>query len=535
MHKRKTEFREYLKSNEIRSFLFFSFVFVLVIITISPFFRDWDEYSHWGPFLKNIKETGRLHIFSDRNFVHQAYPQGIIVLYYFIGFWIPEYKEEVVYCVYAITIIACSMTLLPGINKDMSKLQKGLMSILSILLYFVFPYISPYATVYLDTLLGAYFGACLIAIIRMDKIGRTTIMVLMINNFALLQIKDIGIIFSLICMLVLLIRYLFVEKKKVLNVNLFIICICFTVGSVWWKVVLLLNNKMEDQFSNISFSKLLLDFGDYLKEGKNYFGDVLYAYISASFSRGIMLGNIPTIGVFGILSTISIVLCIKVSQILDKFVLGILPLCFMGYYIAILLVYETAMSPDEAMAVNSYERYISSFLIMWVMILAYYCFSRVRNTKWISNILMLAMICLCCVSVIKNDGLRVKVNKEDTGRQVMDRVAESCNNYIGEEQRVWVVTNAHLIRYIYSYLLMPNVVDMNVPLGDEDGMNYDFEQIVKEEGIDYVMIWQCSKDFYNVYNSVFNNTLNSWGDINKAALYKYDYNSGKLILDKVIG
>ena len=195
--KERTNFITYIKSNEIQLFWWASLSFIILFAVISPFFIAWDEFSHWGPFYKSIKETGRLHIFLDREFVHQAYPQGISLLFYGLTFPISEFSEETVYCIHAIIIIACSLTALP-----FKKYNKGFMCIVvplaTILMYFLFPYISPYSTIYLDTLLGAYFGACIIMILKFQNIDRRNIFIVVVNIASLMQIKDISVIFALI-------------------------------------------------------------------------------------------------------------------------------------------------------------------------------------------------------------------------------------------------------------------------------------------------------------------------------------------------
>lgn len=288
--KERTNFITYIKSNEIQLFWWASLSFIILFAVISPFFIAWDEFSHWGPFYKSIKETGRLHIFLDREFVHQAYPQGISLLFYGLTFPISEFSEETVYCIHAIIIIACSLTALP-----FKKYNKGFMCIVvplaTILMYFLFPYISPYSTIYLDTLLGAYFGACIIMILKFQNIDRRNIFIVVVNIASLMQIKDISVIFALICVFVLFLRYYAIQKEKIFHINTLYLIGGLLISLSWWKIALFLTKKADDQFSDLKISDLLYSMMDFIKNGENYFGDVLYSFGHAVINRDIIVGG----------------------------------------------------------------------------------------------------------------------------------------------------------------------------------------------------------------------------------------------------
>lgn len=519
--KEREAFGIYIKSYEIQAFLWASLAFIVLYTIISPFFIDWDEFSHWGPFYKSIKETGKLHVFLDRKFIHQAYPQGISLLFYGLTFPIAEFSEKSVYCIYAFVIIACSLSILPP--KKCANLFVGIIvPSFVILLYFLFPYISPYATVYLDTLLGAYFGACVILILKFKDLTYRNILLHIINIAALMQVKDISIVLALLCIFILFIRYFFLKREKILCKKTVLFIGGIFLGLFWWKIILLLTNKREDQFSNLQLGDFLNGLMNFGKNG-NYFSDVFYAFIDAFINRSIMLGGISTIYIAILLGILSLIIVFKEEDLYHKLAVSLFPLFFIGYCLILLVVYEIAMSPSEALAVNSYERYISTFFIAWMILIVYEYLRIIKKLTIFKCFPMTLILCVCCLSVILNDGLRIGINKDDTGRAIMEKISVDSNNFIGENKNIWYVTDSDLNRYIFRYLFMPNDISMEVPLLSEEEY-LDFPQISQNNGIDYLLLWQLPDYFYEVYGNIFDGTL-SWlqNTSTTAGLYIYNY------------
>lgn len=87
--KQRKYFFSYLKSDSICFFISVSVLWIVFYITTNKYFITWDEYSHWGPFAKAIKESNVLHIYNiSLDFVHPSYQEGEALLYYFFPFFI---------------------------------------------------------------------------------------------------------------------------------------------------------------------------------------------------------------------------------------------------------------------------------------------------------------------------------------------------------------------------------------------------------------------------------------------------------------
>ena len=277
-----------------------------------------------------------------------------------------------------------------------------------ILLYFLFPYISPYATVYLDTLLGAYFGACVILILKFKDLTYRNILLHIINIAALMQVKDISIVLALLCIFILFIRYFFLKREKILCKKTVLFIGGIFLGLFWWKIILLLTNKREDQFSNLQLGDFLNGLMNFGKNG-NYFSDVFYAFIDAFINRSIMLGGISTIYIAILLGILSLIIVFKEEDLYHKLAVSLFPLFFIGYCLILLVVYEIAMSPSEALAVNSYERYISTFFIAWMILIVY---EYLRIIKKLT-------IFKCCLLYTSNEACIESIRASDWDGEIL--------------------------------------------------------------------------------------------------------------------
>lgn len=223
---------------------------------------------------------------------------------------------------------------------------------------------------------------------------------------------------------------------------------------------------------------------------------------------------------------------LKTEGLVHKFIVAIFPCFFIGYCLAILIVYEIAMSPSEALNVNSYERYISTFFIAWILLLIseYIRINRIPNIH--KGISLSVLLCICIMSIILHDGFRIQVSKDDTGRTSMDKIAIECNEFLGKDKNIWYVTESALERYSFRYLLMPSDVNMAVPLLDEETY-CDFTTIAQSNNIDYLLLWQLPDYFIETYGGLFDNTLSRLR-YDVAGIYIYDYSEQKFQLVHLI-
>lgn len=216
--RKKREFYRYVSQLPIICFII-GWLFLIILFSIKPpFFASWDEFSHWGPFLKNLKYTDQLHIYSETFFTHQTYVQGIPVFYYLTSFFDNCYREESVCLAYSMLLYACAATIVPNIPVNKKWRTSFVYIILVSFFWYMFPYASyaaPYTSSYLDSVLGALFGATMMFIIdnlHEDIWRKKSIWCFSVSFFALLQIKDISIAFYLICLATCTINLLYLMQ-----------------------------------------------------------------------------------------------------------------------------------------------------------------------------------------------------------------------------------------------------------------------------------------------------------------------------------
>ena len=91
-----------------------SFLAYFIFKDMNLFF--WDEYSHWGPFIKNMYHTNRFQISSD-HWAHLNYPPGAAVWNYFTMLF-SSYKDGYLYFSYFLLLFSACLMMYEKINLN---------------------------------------------------------------------------------------------------------------------------------------------------------------------------------------------------------------------------------------------------------------------------------------------------------------------------------------------------------------------------------------------------------------------------------
>lgn len=204
---------------------FFIFLVIYVFIFLLNYnrgFISWDEFSHWGPM---VKETFRLDkLYSVRESmlsVHKDYPPAVSI---FQTIWCKlcgEYKEAYLYT--SLQILSLSF-FLPALyklkwKKSFSffiKLVLIIIAILSSNLVISLGEVIFYQTIYTDYLLGLILAYCLSIVIYEKEITKFGIFRLSIALVFLLLTKQMGLVFFLLVLVEFAVNYIILNRTALL-------------------------------------------------------------------------------------------------------------------------------------------------------------------------------------------------------------------------------------------------------------------------------------------------------------------------------
>lgn len=535
IYKRRQEFCKYIFSLPIVCFITSCFFIMILFSVKQPFFVAWDEFSHWGPFLKNLKQTGELHIYAENYFVHQTYVQGIPVFYYLSSYFDNIYKEESVYFAYSILLHACAVTVVPNMPVNKNWKSSSLYILFIPLFWYLFPYAyyaAPYTCSYLDVMLGALFGGTILYIINNLQENMwcpKKVWSLGIMFFAILQIKDISIAFYLICLATCTINLLYqlIERKTDTNkckLRMIIMHILFTVvipltGKLAWSTILERTGKNTDQFSGSKVDKVVELFSSYINGENDYFGQVLDAFLSGLRSVNISwTGTVIPVIVFAILVFSFIIGYSKRKWNQNKIVgihLALFPMYFLCYLLVLFVVYLCSMSIEEALSNASMDRYIGCFVAGWTMVLFGLILGVLYEYKEKVAIGLVAVATLYIYLTIPLNNVNYwNLTKEETGLEWYESKSEVCMEIMDSGADIWLITSGNeewLRKYIFLYTMMPNEINIELPADDTPYSSAEIMQRAIDNGIEYFLVIDSKQEFKEKF-SEYINISNDAGD-----------------------
>ena len=245
----------------VKAFLtpgFAIFVFQFIILSLLNFGRlasRWDEFSHW---MDVVKVTTTLDDFATNPNSHslfQSYPPAMSLFQYFLqkiylfinkSEFFNEWRAYFAHQIFSISFFF-------PFFKDFSY-RKSLEGFCISIVYFIsilFLFSNFYSTVYIDPVLGIVAG-CSIASIYLDNIKDSyTILKLYLSCAVLVLLKDVGLLFSIIIIVMYLIKIY--SKKDLRNKRFYLITI-LAIGSValpkiLWKLEII-TSQAQVRFGN---------------------------------------------------------------------------------------------------------------------------------------------------------------------------------------------------------------------------------------------------------------------------------------------
>lgn len=514
--KTRADFIHSVCSFPVLTFLFGCAFFIVLFSVKEPFYMSWDEFSHWGPFVKNAKMSNSLHIFSDKEFVHPPYYQGTTVLYYIGSFFSHEYAEADVFAVYCVFYVACAVSILPDLKWKNSPVLCSAFLLATPLMFVILPYApyaAPYTSIYLDCFVGVFFGAILTYIIqtRRENTSIWTMTVTALLLVAFFQIKDIALAFCLICMATYAVQLLMnrdaKKRPKVFLVALLLIVVLPLVSRQIWSTALELTGNASGQFTGISVSGLLEIIRSDRAGENTWFTEVFNAFLYGLGHVEVVWTKIPipfvALIIFAISTSLGVFLWKKERDITALVHALLFVLYFFCYLALLLVIYLCAMSPGEAMGNASMDRYMACFLAGWCVLLISWAVSFFERyckfaTIGVPICLLLAAVVLFPQSLYANhkkDGSVQRFYGEEIAT-VMEEMPSGSN--------VWLVqysenSNEALEKYIFKYLLLPNATRYEMPMNVTP---YSYEALMdyaRSMSMEYIAVIRDTEAFWNTH------------------------------------
>lgn len=534
-----TAFKQYLLSPGIIAFAAGFIVLAGIYVIHGSFYSQWDEMSHWGPFFKSIFYHDSLHLYVAGDMSHQTYPQGITVLYYFFALAAPAFNEAHTFVAIAAVLLACASAMLAPLSWQARPVTCVLGVLAVPLFYVLFPYADPYISVYMDALLGAFFGAVLLLVFSNSKQGVRQAAAVGIGLAALTQTKEMGLLLALGCLIlytaVLLWPASLTNDKPVAFASrlrnkhfwqCWGLCSAATlVPTLYWKLFLYLSGKTTDQFSNPFGNSFFSRFQAATQGQDAVFSSIWELFGINFFHRPVLYNGYGTPFVALVLLTAAGVVlgifCLYKRQRGKALALWAIPVFFAAYLMVIFYTYVTMMSETEGLNNASYQRYVSSFIIGWVMLVLAMVLEGECPLPKLTNRFLPATALLCVLGLtintcLQHDVLNLALTRQEAGRVGFDAVSQQMLDAVTPEDSIWVIAQGDdgLYTFMYHYTMLPAKVSLSLPytLGHTgtSSENWGEQEILAAattHGIRYIIVYLWDETLVEKYGYLFSDNL----------------------------
>lgn len=508
-----------LRANGIESFFYPAFAIPFLIsyylISNDYLFTGWDEFSFWATSTKVIYESNSLWGQNTPiGFKHYP-PAQQLFQYLFLS--VAGWSEKTV--LYAHTFLTLSALLYSA-----SALIKSNLTRLFVFCSFcIFIYIINYtfSNIYSDPLLGAVFASALISTIKFDcRLPKFLLTILFTT--VLILVKEIGLILAFVVFFTFISINIWSATTDKLNKISYSIGFLFFIFAVFesWQIYLhhIGSHKainpisLSDYFLNYDLERLNLTLAEFyrrlLKPG--------YLLFDNSLEWGIYFSVLST---SCYLTSLSVFICLaNKNSALIKNLITLFTALFLGflvYLVFLLFSYLVFFSDYEGVRLASFERYISSYMLAWIIITLALLFRTIElHGKWIAIALSSLLLYLLLYSspyYFKQDyrGIKTDIKFLPTRNQLQSRLNE-LKPYLKQSDRVYFIhqNSTGFEMYMFYYLASPIVmanscwsIGPKYYPGDVWTCNQNLSELSKN--YNYLVINQADEQFWTANAPLF--------------------------------
>lgn len=339
----------------------------------------WDELTHWGSVIKNMYFLDALGTFKEASGSVGSYPPGISLFQYFLIRPFSEFTEFPAYIASNILFFSLITIFLKKFNL------RNVLFLFTALLMPIFLLPISFTSIFVDSLLGILFGSIFLTYYSLDNEKYSIYRIVLISSIGVILtlIKDMGLVFSGIAYVIILVDIFFFQKNYTKEYilkggTLFI--------SKFKRFVFLLSPLLTTMTIRLTWTlhlKLTNAFPSSTNPGgslTNLIGNFIngkllpYQYETiANFKEAILRNPLEPLSfsaiellIILVLLLIFISLTVKIISPSKKRLLFALLEAIIGgaFYIGfLLLLYLSIFSKYEAVNLASYSRYVLSYMI----------------------------------------------------------------------------------------------------------------------------------------------------------------------------
>lgn len=549
---------------------------IIAVYTTGTFFYKWDEFSYWGLIYRYLMRTNHLPDLAS-NFLVTDYPPFTVLFQYFVGTLVKN-AESSAYFAHILLAFSAIIAILP--NKKWHDWKKYSAFLLLCVLS-VFSMDLRFQSLYVDLILGLLFAVGLTSSVFNDDLSTERAVTIGLASVALILTKPLGLLFTVVCIGILYfdvllktykitsIRDFFTYfLKPIVKPQILLIFGLILLAAISWNI-------HSKQFNNtnvhLSFNSNQVSSSDiypgdpyyYLanlekqedvyNKNVNILNKPMQIDISLVDTLRVFTVNIPyrtkliiqnfieniSVNSFGTIkiTTLTALLIILGVALLSHFTIPsmkrkgsrsfqinlILSFGLVVYSFALLFAYIYYFPPISGIAAPSVNRYLSSYLLGWWLLIVCILHQQESIETPIFNvqapsIISLALIAIMVLAIPLSTYIHTP-NSIDPQRLEVNRIYKAVGGLFSSEDKVYdlwqVDTDQGLGFYMMRYYLSP-IASNNFGWRLSENKNEDVKdgtlieidpnewlKLLNDQNYTYVLVSTSDELFWNEYGMLF--------------------------------
>ena len=523
-------------------FIFLAFYIFCFLTNYNKTFKYWDEFSHWGMFLKECLRLDSLYCMSPLTFAHKDYVPAITL---FETIWCKlsgRYVEADVYRAIQIFMFSLLMPAFERIseyiapkiknrNNKIAIFRSRLFELGAVLMVLLIPLLFNtsnafyfYHSIYCDVAVGILFFWCVFEAYREQDDFKYHLLSITIGMSILVLSKMTSMALLPLVIIMLFMKIIFFSKEKIKTKHCVLMIATMVVPVAIW----LWFNKFVDRYventggsqsyDGMKLSSLLEVFADPQNSAISYLSDVKNAYVDAIIHRDILIhGSYVTAILF-------IVIAFWILAIFTNGSINRKKLIFTGFwtlgaglFYAMLMyfLYCTAFGEYEAVRLASYERYMNSFVIsVLFLLLATYYDSNVWKSHRKSYYIILTLLIMDLAFLHVNAFKQVLPGSITLDKETVSIYTQNADVIVentSDDSRIYIIRRGDNGDYLWHqrYYCNPRTIGggsigPRVNEGDIWSSDLTVEQFVSAvSNYDYIFFCGLDEVFIRKYSEAF--------------------------------
>ncbi len=335
-------------------YLFIISFLVLALYNYKREFNIYDEFSHWGHFVKSMYYKNNFYSFDTLSFAHKEYPPFFSLFELLWCYLSNSFNEAII--TLSIHVFEVSIVFIYYIDSYKKDIKKTLLlMIISALLMVTFDYQeNTLGSIYVDYPIMLYYVYLFLLTLKI-KDNKYNFILLTLSLSMFLLTKQVSIALYLVILFLFICLYFNKTKEFIIKLISLVIFPLLTYKS-WSLVIRNINVIKQFDLSVNDVLSLSNGLSDIQKSTSNN-------YLSALFKTGLTNGPLKLSYVLlSIIIIILLILLIKENKKNKLSIISSLTISFMGYALLMYVMYMFCFSESEMARLASYSRYMGSFI-----------------------------------------------------------------------------------------------------------------------------------------------------------------------------